>query len=380
MRILYTITKAEMGGGQVHVLDLLRGFHNQHELHLATGEEEFLTNEARKLGVRCHILPDLIHETNPRRDARGVAQMTRLIRGLRPDLVHSHTTKAGLVARAAAALCRVPSVFTAHSWAFSDGVSMAWKLMGVPTEWVAARISDRIINVSEANRTLALRYQLGPARRLVTVHNGIPQTGCIAQPGNGDTPEIVMVARFAAQKHHELILEAFAGIVMPSLLTFIGSGPRMEEMKALAAKLGVAGRVRFLGERSDVAELLAKAHVFALASHWEGFPLSILEGMRAGLPVVTTDAGGSAEAVLHGSTGYVVRKADTGGFRAALESLCRNSHLRALMGEAGRTRFMNHFSLEQMLRKTSALYEEVWRERGRMHHSPQPQVERVGTL
>jgi glycosyltransferase involved in cell wall biosynthesis len=378
MRILYVITKAEMGGGQVHVLDLLRGFRGRHELHLATGEEEFLTAEARKLGVHCHIVPELIHETRPVTDARAVRQVAELLGRIRPHLVHSHTTKAGLVGRAAAFLRRVPSVFTAHSWAFSDGVSMAWKLMGVPTEWVAARVSDRIINVSGANRDLALRYGLGPARRLVTIHNGIPDTPHVAAPGLGEETEIVMVARFAPQKHHELILEAFAGLVLPSKLTFIGDGPRLGAMKELAGRLGIERRVRFLGERKDVPEILAGAHVFALASHWEGFPLSILEGMRAGLPVVTTAAGGSGEALKHGTTGYVVEKGDTAGFGQALENLCRNAALRERMGRAGRERFLNHFSLDQMLRKTSALYEEVWRERG-IHYSPQPQVETVGT-
>lgn len=363
MRILYVITKAEMGGGQVHVLDLLRGYQGTHELHLATGEEEYLTREARAIGVECHILGDLIHETKPARDARAVSQMTALLRRIRPDLVHAHTTKAGLVARAAAWRCGIPSIFTAHSWAFSDGVSLAWKVMGVPTEWIASRLSSRVINVSEANRNLALRYGL-PARRMVTVHNGIPDGPLVAEPGKNDSPEVVMVARFARQKHHELLLEAFAGVAEPATLTLIGDGPTRGAMQELVAKLGITSRVRFAGERQDVAQMLGQADVFALASRWEGFPLSILEAMRTGLPVIASDVGGSREAVAEGVSGFLVERDDVAGFRAALQKLCSNKALRTSFGTAGRQRYLQHFSLGQMLRKTHALYEQVWRECG----------------
>lgn len=363
MRILYVITKAEMGGGQVHVLDLLKGFHQQHELHLATGEEEFLTREARALGVRCHILPNLIHETKPVRDTKAVFEMTRLIRSIKPDLVHSHTTKAGLVARAAAWRCGVPSIFTAHSWAFSDGVSMAWKAMGIPTEWAAAKMCSRVINVSDANRNLALRYGL-PSKRMVTIHNGIPDGGLVSDPGKNECPEIVMVARFAKQKHHELLLQAFAGVKAAAHLTLIGDGPTRGLMEGLAQRLGIADRVHFAGERRDVAQRLAAADIFTLASRWEGFPLSILEAMRTGLPVVASDVGGSREAILDGETGYMVKRDDVAGFRAALERLCSDAALRRRFGKAARQRYLDYFSLDQMLRTTHALYEQVWSEFG----------------
>lgn len=363
MRILYAITKAEMGGAQVHVLDLLKGFRGRHELHLATGEQEYLTRCAQDLGVTCHLIPDLIHEARPLRDAKAVSQLTRLIRSIRPTLVHSHTSKAGLVARAAAWRAGVPSIFTAHSWAFSDGVSLAWKLMGVPTEWTTSWFTSRIINVSEANRALAIRYGL-PAHKLVTIHNGIPDTPHLAEPASSETPEIVMVARFARQKHHELLLEAFAGLRSPATLTLIGDGPLRPAIEDLASKLGIAHRVNFLGERLDVDCILARASVFALASRWEGFPLSILEAMRTGLPVVASDVGGSSEAVVAGQTGLLVPRDDTRGFRDALEHLCADSALRARLGRAARQRYVRHFSLDQMLRQTFALYEQVRLEHG----------------
>ncbi|MDX1980349.1 MAG: glycosyltransferase family 4 protein [Bryobacteraceae bacterium] len=363
MKILYAITRAELGGAQVHLLDLLKGFRGRYETHVATGDEGYLTEAARAIGVRCHILPELVHAANPVKDAQATNRFTSLIRELQPDLVHAHTTKAGLVARAAAWRCGAPAVFTAHSWAFSDGVSLAWKLMGVPSEWAASRVSARIINVSEANRRLAIRHGL-PASRQVTIHNGISDTQHRARPDRAFTPEIIMVARFAPQKHHQLLLEAFAGVDTPATLTLVGSGPTMAWMRGLSFKLGIAGRVKFLGDRADVPELLARASVFALASRWEGFPLSILEAMRAGLPVVSSDVGGAHEAISNGENGYLVARGDTGGFRNALWALCRDPELRARMGSAARLRYEGQFSLRQMLMKTGLLYEQVWRERG----------------
>lgn len=377
MKVLYVITKAEVGGAQVHVLDLMRGFRGEFELHLATGEKGYLTEAAEAIGVATHIVPDLIHETRPLRDARAVAQMANLLVRLRPNLVHAHTTKAGLVGRAAAFLRRVPSVFTAHSWAFSDGVSTAWKAMGIPTEWTAARIGDRIINVSEANRQLALRYGLGPARRLVTIHNGIPDSPLRARPALGTPPVIVMVARFAPQKDHQLLLGAFAQLKAPALLHLVGDGPTLEFMRPVARQMGIADRVRFLGPRDDVAEQLASAHVFALASRWEGFPLSILEGMRAGLPVVASDVGGSREAVLHGETGFLVARGDVGGFRDSLERLCADAALRSQMGNRSRFRFEQQFSINRMLDNTRRLYEDIWRERGVTRPEVRPVFEEV---
>jgi glycosyltransferase involved in cell wall biosynthesis len=363
MRILYAITKAEIGGAQAHVLDLLKGFGRHYDLHLACGEEGYLTQAARDIGVQCHIVKDLVHAASPLRDLRSVGQFSELLRRLRPDLVHAHTTKAGLVARAAAWRCGVPAVFTAHSWAFSDGVSLGWKAMGVPTEWLAAKATARVINVSEANRRLAIRYGL-PSRSQVTIHNGISDTAHRARPGRSHVPEVIMVARFAPQKHHQLLLEAFAGINTPATLTLAGSGPTMAWMRGLAFKLGIGGRVRFLGDRDDVPELLARASVFALASRWEGFPLSILEAMRAGLPVVASDVGGAHEAVSSGENGYLVARGDTGGFRNALWALCRDAELRERMGSAARLRYESQFSVRQMLLKTGLLYEQVWRDRG----------------
>jgi glycosyltransferase involved in cell wall biosynthesis len=137
------------------------------------------------------------------------------------------------------------------------------------------------------------------------------------------------------------------------------SFPWATAWRALAQALGLAERVRFLGARQDVAEVLAEAQVFALATHWEGLPLSVLEAMRSGLPVVATDVGGVKEAVVEGETGFLVGRGDEAGFRERLARLLQDPRLRASLGEAGRKRYEEAFTLERMLRETWRLYEEI---------------------
>ena len=138
MKILYLITRAERGGGQVHVLDLIRGFRHHCDIELATGEDGFLPEEARRLGVKCHILPNLVQPIQPAWDFKALRDIVALLRKAQPDLVHTHTSKAGILGRMAAWVCNIPAVFTAHTWCFAEGTSWKWKLLGAPCERLAA--------------------------------------------------------------------------------------------------------------------------------------------------------------------------------------------------------------------------------------------------
>jgi glycosyltransferase involved in cell wall biosynthesis len=142
----------------------------------------------------------------------------------------------------------------------------------------------------------------------------------------------------------------------------VGDGPGRKAAESKAQRLGLGSTVEFLGDRWDVAEILAESSVFALASKWEGFPISILEAMRAGLPVLATSTGGVKEAVRHGGTGLLVPPGDLGQFREALGVLLASRELRERYGMAGRLLFEQHFRVEAMLSKTFDVYEDVLRD------------------
>jgi len=358
MKILYLITRAERGGGQVHVLDLIRGFRHQCEIEVATGEDGFLLEEARRLGVTCHILPRLVQPIQPAADFNALRDIIALLRRTRPDLVHAHTSKAGILGRLAAWICRVPAIFTAHTWCFAEGTSWKWKLLGAPCERLAALSGGAIINVSEANRQLALKYRVAPAPRLITIHNGVPDLPYEPQSAP-PVPTVIMVARFAPQKNQAMLLEATARIHKTFRIQFAGTGPTMADIETKATQLGLRDRVEFLGDRSDIAELLHKASIFALPTNWEGFPLSILEAMRAGLPIAASDVGGIRESVIDGENGLLTPRGDIGAFANSLERLLGDESLRSRMARTSRQMFEQRFTAEQMFRKTFNVYREA---------------------
>jgi glycosyltransferase involved in cell wall biosynthesis len=185
-----------------------------------------------------------------------------------------------------------------------------------------------------------------------------------ADPGR--TPvRLVMVARFEGQKDHPTLLRALAGLHdLPWELDLIGDGPLMGPMESLATTLGLGRRVRFLGQRRDVDQILAKAQASLLVTNWEGFPLSILEAMRAGLPVVASSVGGIGESVRDEETGYLVPRGDVDALQERIRRLLTSPTLRARLGSSGRTRYEQHFTLDHFVTKTLAVYRDVLAGRG----------------
>lgn len=359
VKILYLITRGDRGGAQVHVTDLLSHLNQDFTAVLATGEEGYLCDEARRLGVRTHIVPSMRQPMSPIQDIAALMEIVRLIRREQPHLIHAHTSKAGLLGRVAGMLTRTPVIFTAHTWSFADGIPSWQRRIAVPIERMAARTGGKIITVSLANARLAQANLVGDPRNVITVWNGVPDVRWRAKPGSRDELRIIMVARFVAQKDQQLLVRALAPIKERWTLQFAGDGPRKAEVEGLVKELGVSNRVEFLGDREDTPELLAKADLFVLASNWEGLPMSILEAMRAGLPVIATQVGGVEEAIRDGVTGLLTRPGDLGGLRTALESLMTQPGLCRRMGEAGRRRYDEHFRLERMLNETFAVYRDA---------------------
>ena len=339
----------------MHVLDLLQGLKSDFDMVLAAGEEGYCTAQARALGIECHVLPGLVQKIDPLSDLKALGSTWTAIRKVQPDLVHCHTTKAGLIGRLAARLAGVPAIYTVHTWCFTEGTSRVWKAVGLPTEALAARMSRCIIAVSDANRRTAISRRVAPRSKIVTVHNGVPDSPYRAKPAEGTIPRIAMVARFVPQKNQALLIEAAARLTRPVVLTFVGDGPIRQQAEALAATCPSHVKVEFLGQRFDVAEILARCNVFVLSTNWEGFPISILEAMRAGLPVIATDVDGVREAVFE-DNGLLVGVKNRCELTSAMEQLISDPQLRQRMGAQSRAIYEERFSLPAMLHKTASIY------------------------
>jgi glycosyltransferase involved in cell wall biosynthesis len=359
LRVLVVITRGEPGGAQVHVLDLVRGLRGEVDFHVAVGDDSFLARELRALGVPVHVVPHLVREVSPAEDRLALGALRTLVARLRPALVHTHSSKGGVLGRLAARAEGVPAIHTAHSWSFSEGLPWTRRALAIPVEAALSHWTRRFIVVSAADGEVAVRCRVARPAQVRVVRNGVPDAPPRARPGGGYPPVVVMVARLAPPKDHLLLLRALAGLDAPFFLRLVGDGPGRGAVEAAVRDLGLAGRVALLGERQDVPALLGASQVFVLASRQEGLPLAVLEAMRAGLPVVASDVGGVREAVTPGRTGLLVRRGDAAGLRTALGRLLATPSLRAALGEAGRRAYEERFTVGRMLAATSAVYREV---------------------
>ncbi len=347
----------------MHLLDLASGMRPHFDLSVAVGEEGFLTQACRDRRIPVHILPALKRSQHPVRDLIALFQTCRLLKQVKPDLLHMHTFKAGFIGRIAGWWMGIPSVYTMHAWLWdTEVVSETSRVIGHALERIAARFCRRIITVSEAGERILAELKIGAPHQSVTIHNGIVDCEDHARHGPKDSPIIVMVARFMPPKHQDALLRAFASLSPGPRLRFIGDGITRPAVEKLAAQLAVSDRVEFLGERGDVPRLLADSDIFVLSSVMEMFPISILEAMRAGLPVIASDVGGIGEAVVHGVTGLLISNQSMTELTLALQLLVQDSNIRARLGSAARRSFLNHFQFFPVAERTQALYLEVLNE------------------
>jgi len=359
-RLLLLITRSEPGGAQSHVLELLHGLRNKYELVLATGEEGFLLDHAKELEIESCLLASLKRKISPLQDYRAYLEIRNTIKKIEPDLVHTHSSKAGILGRLAAHRLGVRNVFTAHGWAFADGTPWARKLIGIPTEYIAGKWCDRIITVSHADKRLAVTYHIANQKKISVIHNGIAdiEQDLLANPVN-ETAILTMVARVAPPKNFICLFDALALIDQKYLLRVVGDGPELHYVQKYAEKLGIEKNIDFMGSRSDVPVILAGSDIFILSSDWEGFPISIIEAMRAGLPIIASNVGGISEAVIEDKNGYLVPRDNAEILSKKIRQLLTDKKRRKKMGECSRILFEERGTTGIMLEKIKKIYDSL---------------------
>jgi glycosyltransferase involved in cell wall biosynthesis len=361
MRVMYVITRGDtIGGAQMMVRDLAIGTSERgHDVWVVTGIAGPLTDQLTAHGIEVRICPGMLREIQPRQDLRAIKALVGLIRHFQPDLVTTHSSKAGIVGRIAAWRAGVPAMFTSHGWAFTTGVAEPKRTIYRLIERSTERLAQRIVCVSDFDRELAIRGGMS-ARRLITIHNALADVppSLRAQAGSGDPVRLVMIARFAEPKDHDTLFRALT--TLPDVeVDLVGDGPGMDEARRLADELELGSRIHFLGQRLDVIEILSRSHIFVLCSRYEGFPRSTLEAMRAGLPVIVSNVGGAPEAITDGVTGFLVTSGDHEQLADRLRKLVRSPDLRRAMGESGRRRYESEFAFDTMLERTLLLQCEI---------------------
>lgn len=356
MRILQIITRMDsIGGAQRHVVELSRAAVEQgHELHLAYGGVLAMPEEDLE-GISLHTVPELVRPIAPWKDFQAYRGVFKLIKDIQPDLVATHSTKAGILGRFAAWAAGVPDVHTVHGWSLCFSGNRLKRFLYSQIEGKTHRLADGIICVSEFDLQFAHQLGLKPSK-LHLIYNGRPDS--VVEETEEDVtqhPRIVSVGRLAWPKQPEQLLKFLAS--HPRVfLDLVGDGPREQEVKEQAEVLGVRERVTFHGHVEHVYPILQRGDIFALVSDWEGFPMSTLEAMSVGLPTVVSKVGGAPEAVDHEVTGYQVPRGDEKALHAYLAELVDDAEHRKAMGEAARLLFEQKFRLDTMVDQTLEFY------------------------
>ncbi|EOJ6891533.1 TPA: glycosyltransferase family 4 protein [Escherichia coli] len=365
MKICYVITKAdEIGGAQIHVRDLsIQLAKDNNEVFVIVGENGALVDELVNNNISVYVLPTLVRQINPIKDFQSILKLRKIIKKNKPDLISLHSSKAGIVGRLAAIGTDIPVIFTAHGWAFANGVGKRQQKLYCAIEKIMSPFAKKIITVSQQDKDLAIKYRVVSAEKQVVIHNGMPEIEMVCDNKKIEsypTIKLISVARFSEQKDHKTLFLALKELKdYDWSLSLVGKGPLIDHYKKYAIELGIFERIKFLGERSDVADLLSESNVFLLISNWEGFPRSILEAMRAGLPVIASDVGGTSESVLNNKTGFLISRNDVHTLKEKIEILIKNEALRNEMGRYAREIYLANFTFDSMYNKTVALYKSL---------------------
>ncbi len=346
-RLLMLITLSELGGAQSAVALLLPGLVGQFEVTLAAQGSGPLRGAAEAAGVRYVELRHVRRPIDAWHDALALVELVRLCRQLRPDVVHANSSKMGVLGRLAAWRAGVPvRVLTVHGWSFAAYDGLAGRLF-LWIERLMRPLTTTFVCVAEATREQGLAARTCEPRRTVVIPNAVEVRSFRPASRRSGTAQIVSVGRFAYPKDFTTLLEALTLVRAPCHAVLAGDGPALPAVAAAVRREGLSQWVELLGARADVPDLLAGADVFVLSSRSEGFPISVLEAMAAGLPVVATDVGGVGEAVENGETGILVPAADSEALARALERLVVDADLRRRLGAAGRARALRLFDVSR---------------------------------
>jgi len=375
--VLLVITLAEVGGAQSYVAALLPGLAERYEVVLAAHGEGPLREAAARAGASFVPLRQVRRSINPLRDAAGLVELMSLIRRVRPQILHASSSKAGVLGRLAAATMRVPvRIFTVHGWAFSAYSGLASRLYRV-ADRLMAPLTTVIICVSERELADGLAAGTCKADRAVVIRNAVDVAAAPRSRHERTIPRLIAVGRLKAPKDFLTLIRACAALTTGSYEALIvGDGPDRAAIEAEIGRLGLEDSVRLARERADVPELLADSDVFVLSSRSEGLPVSVLEAMAAGLPVVASRVGGLDELVVDGETGILVSSRDHEALAAALTSMVEDRTLRRRLGRAGRSRAEALFDLGAFRQAHVDLYDAQLALAGAVAKSPVEGAER----
>ena len=374
IRVLHAITLLELGGAQRNTLDTVTLLdRSRFEVGLACGVGAELYGEAQALAdVRLFSLPHLAREVRPLTDLAALGELRAAIRAFRPDVVHTHSSKAGVLGRIAAHSERIPVVVhTIHGFGFGPHQSAPVRWAFLAAERWVARWTDHFVAVSRRNLEEGVRLGLFDAAHASVIRSGIVLDAFRKHAGGEAVrrelgippraPLVLQVACFKPQKAPERFVATaahLAGRFPDAHFVLVGDGELRPALDAARRRAGLEGRLHLPGWRRDVPALLDAATVVTLTSRFEGLPRALVEALAANVPVVAMAVDGVEEVVREGVDGFLVREGDIGALAERVSSLLVDPDLRAAMAaRAGEG--LDQFDRDAMVRQQELLYAEL---------------------
>jgi len=381
MKVVHVITRLILGGAQENTLLTVD---DQHYLWKddvvlisgpAIGPEGSLVERARQRQLDLRIIPELRREIHPRRDWHSYRQILRFLRDLKPDIVHTHSSKAGILGRAAAHRLKIPVVHTIHGSPFHPFQSrLAYHLYRGAEIWAASRC-DKLISVCDAMTNQYVAAGVAPREKFVTVYSGMEVEPFLnpARPRDsirselGFRPEHVVVgkvARLFELKGHEYVIAAARTVAAQNpqvRFLFVGDGLLRAQLEEQISRIGLSEKFVFTGlvPSDRIPELIGAMDIVVHASLREGLARVLPQGLIAGKPVISYDIDGAREVVIPNETGYLLPPQSVTELAESIVELAGNSALREHLGQTGRQKFTGQFRHETMTQRLREIYQQV---------------------
>ncbi len=375
-KVIRIIARMNIGGPALHCIILTSELDPQrYRSILVTGKESPAEGNmyglAREKGVEPVIIEALGREIFLQDDLRALVRLVRLINQEKPDIVHTHTAKAGTLGRLAAKLTSVPIIIhTFHGHVFHSYFGFFRTQFFLWMERLLAKLTDVIITVGEQQRREIINYKIAEPEKIISVPLGLNLERFInstVQPDelrselgiSADALLVGIVARLVPIKNHVCFLEA-ARLVLErndkACFVIVGDGELRAELERKARDLKIESRVIFMGFQHNLEKIYAGLDIVTLSSYNEGLPVALIEAMAAGKPVVSTDVGGVRDLILDGNNGLLVPSNDHKALAEAIIYLLRKPERRAMMGRAGREKAYPDFDKKRLVVDIDNLY------------------------
>ncbi len=367
LTILYVITKGTWGGAQRYVFDLAKAAQGEgHDVAVAYGAPGLLGQMLRAANIRSIELPQMGRDVSVGADLASLKELRRVLKEMRPDVLHLNSSKAGVIGALAGRLEGVPRIiFTAHGWALNEDRPLWQKIPIGMLYYLTIILSHQTIAVSQQVKKDA-QWMPFVSKKILVIHNGISKPAFksreIAREVLASQADKVWIGINAELHPTKRINDAIVAMVRvakefpDTILVVMGEGEARAQLEQMTREHRLEERVFLLGFVADAASYLLAYDIFLLPSRTEGLAYAILEAGAAGLPVVATNVGGIPEIIEDRVSGLLVPALDSAAIAQALLLLLRDSALREKFGSALAARVAQEFSIEQTLDKTFALY------------------------